>query len=328
MKKISVLLLFAWLSAALLIARGNKEDSTQNIQFKIAHNLAADHPWGQALEQLAKQLANDSEQTMSAKIFHNATLGSDIELLEQLQQGIIDIVRASAATLANLDPAYIAFTLPYLFESEEQFYQKTRTITDNHLFDAAADNGMITLGAFNGGIRSFYTAKTPIGHPRDLKGLKIRVIGNPTQIKMLELLGGTPVPMAYGEIYTALQQGILDGAENNPTALTLSRHGEVAKFYSYDRHGFIPDFIVIGTITWKRLTAAQQKIVQSAVQSIIPYHREIWNAAVKKSKQEAEAMGVQFSEPDQTPFREAVAPIYDEYRSDPEVAKYLDMIQN
>ena len=108
MKKISVLLLFAWLSAALLIARGNKEDSTQNIQFKIAHNLAADHPWGQALEQLAKQLANDSEQTMSAKIFHNATLGSDIELLEQLQQGIIDIVRASAATLANLDPAYIA----------------------------------------------------------------------------------------------------------------------------------------------------------------------------------------------------------------------------
>ena len=207
-------------------------------------------------------VSKESNGMMEIKVFPNSVLGPDRAVMEQLQGNVVEMMKLGSSALEPFNPIFSIFSLPYLFESEKQF----NSVLSGEIIDRINDitskrDKFRILTYFTTGVRSFYTRKTPIMKPSDLKGLKIRVMESKTSIEMVKLMGGTPTPMPYGEIYTALQQGVIDGAENNPTALTIGKQGEVAKCYSFDEHLMMPDFLVISEDVWDELTSEQQNIL-------------------------------------------------------------------
>ncbi|OKH86347.1 TRAP transporter substrate-binding protein [Thalassospira sp. TSL5-1] len=311
------------LAAFATLAAGPVEAKTR---LTLANSLSADHPTSTALQQFADEVKERTDGEVTIRLYLNAVLGSEREVLEQLQNGAVDMTRVSAGNLENFDPIFKAFTLPYIFKSEDHFYRVMTGPVADEVYNATKDSGFVGLTFFDSGARSFYTVDKPINKPEDLSGLKIRVLNSNSSIRMVEMMGGSPTPMPYAEIYTALQMGVIDGAENNVTALTIGRHGEVAKFYSQDEHLRIPDFLVISNAAAKKLTDAQYAIVKEAAVHATESFRGIWDKAITDAKTEAENMGVTFVTPDQAPFREKVMPLLDEYRDDPDFGGLLNQI--
>ncbi|MGF1751064.1 TRAP transporter substrate-binding protein [Vibrio cionasavignyae] len=302
--------------------------SANALTLRMAHNLAEDHPTSQAMQKFADEVKDRTEGDVKVRLFFNGVLGDERSVVEQVQRGVIDMTRVGAATLETFDPIYSAFTLPYLFDDREHMYTALQGEAGEFVYTQTLETGLKGLTFFDGGERNFYTINKPIMKPEDLRGQKIRVMNSPTAIKMVQLIGGTPTPLAYGEIFTSLQQGVIDGAENNPTALTLGRHGEVAKYYSFDRHNRIPDFVLISTRSWDKLTPEQQEAVQASADVARDFQKELWGEQEALAIEEAKSkMGVQFFYPEIEPFREKVAPLYDEYRENQEIATLLDLIQ-
>lgn len=300
----------------------------EEVSLQLGHNLAEDHPVHLGLERFAEVVDEESGGAMEIDIFPNAVLGDEREVLEQVQGGGVDLTKVSAAALENFSAQYSVFSLPYIFEDEEHFFESMNSEATQDLFEATEDDGFIGLTWYDSGARSFYTQDTPIEHPDDLQGMRIRVMDSQTQIEMLEAMGGAPTPMPYDEIYTALQQGVVDGAESNPTALTSGNHGEVAQAFSFDEHARIPDLLVVSAETWNDLSSEQQEIIQTASDESTEYQIELWAEAVDEAMEEAEEMGVEFYYPDQEPFREAVEPVLEEYRENDEMAELMDEFEN
>ena len=182
-------------------------------------------------------------------------------------------------------------------------------------FLSTEEDGFVTITYYTSGARSFYTKDTPIRTPEDLKGLKIRVQDMQSQTDMLEALGGTPVAMAYGDVYTSLQTGIIDGTENNETALTTGKHGEICKVFSMDQHAMIPDVLVMGADVWNSIAPEDQQIILEAAYESTDSHKVAWDAAIEEAIEEAKTeMGVTFIEDvDKEAFREATADMIQEY---------------
>ena len=336
MKKIGLLLLAGMMMCSLTACGGTtgqtekaKESTNQKMELKLAHNLAEDHPLHLAAEQFAKEVNEGTNGDITIKIYPNAMLGNEREVLEQLQNGAIDITRVGAASLENFSELFSAFTVPYIFDSEEHFYKVMDSEIADEIYTSSQEQGLLGLTYYDGGARSFYTKNTPINSPADLKGLKIRVMENPSSIRMMEVFDASATPMAYGDIYTALQQGVLDGAENNPTALTLGKHGEVAKYYSFDEHTRIPDFMIISTATWEKISPEYQEVIKTAAKHSTEYHTKLWKESVDASIKEAqEKYGVQMVYPDKASFQEAVAPIYEELKENQAVYDIVQKILN
>lgn len=309
---------------------GEKETAkVEERTFKLAHNLSEDHPVHLALVDFSEKVEEESDGQMKVEIFANGVLGAEKEVLEQLQGGAVDMTKVSAAALESFAPEYAVFSLPYLFVSKDHYYQSMESDAVQELYMANKDKGFVGLTFYDSGARSFYTKDKVIKTPEDLKGLKIRVQDSPTAIKMVELLGGNPTPMAYGEVYTALQAGVIDGAESNETALTTGKHGEVAKEFSINEHTMIPDILVMSSKTWDSLSEEQQNILTEAGKSSTEYQKDIWNKAIDEAIKEAESnMGVTFTEVDKKPFIEKVEPMLDEYsKKDEKIKKIMDAIK-
>jgi len=312
-------------TTASILALVSSQASAET-RLRLANALSKDHPTSVVLKQFADEIEERTDGEVSIRLFLNGVLGSEREVLEQLQNGAVDITRVSAANLENFNPIFRVFTLPYIFNDEAHFYDVMSGPVADTVYAATEEDGFQGLTFFDSGARSFYTKSTPIETPADLQGLKIRVINSNTSIRMVELMGGTPTPMPYGEIYTALQSGVIDGAENNPTALTIGRHGEVAKYYSLDQHQRIPDFLVMSNSALDKLTAEQRRIVEQAARHATETYREIWGQAMDEALDKAKAMGVTVVHPDKAPFRKAVQPLIDEYRQDAALGPLLDQI--
>ncbi|TPW32275.1 TRAP transporter substrate-binding protein [Martelella alba] len=298
------------------------------VRLKLADALAADHPTSVILQQFADEVEEKTDGEVKIRLYMNAVLGSEREVLEQVQNGAVDITRVSAANLENFNPVYQAFTLPYLFSDQEHFYKVMDGPIIDPVYDASIESGFKGLTYFDSGARSFYTKSKCVETPDDLIGQKLRVINSHTSIRMVELMGGIPTPLPYGEIYTALQQGVIDGAENNPTALTLGRHGEVVKCYSLDEHLRIPDFLVISNSALEKLTDEQKAIIKEAAVHATAAQKQVWNEAVDEAMQQIADMGVQIVHPDKAPFQEKVAPLIEEYKANPAIGQLVDAIQN
>jgi tripartite ATP-independent transporter DctP family solute receptor len=298
------------------------------VRMKLGHNLAEDHPTSKALQFFKKKVEDDSKGAIQIQLFLGGTLGSEPEVVQQLKNGAVEMTRVGAATLENFEHVFRAFTLPYLFTGKENFYEVMEGPIAEKIYGATREGGFVGLTFFDGGSRSFYTKSKAINVPDDLRGQKLRVMDSQTAIKMVEMMGGTPTPMPYGEIYAALQQGVIDGAENNATALTLGRHGEVTKFYSMDEHNMIPDFLIIATGVWDRLAADQQAMVKGAARAATAFHKELWrNAEDEALKIASEKMGVTIVRPAKQPFIDKVQPLYDEYAGDPVVTELVTAIR-
>lgn len=295
------------------------------VTLKLAHNLNEQHTVHLALAEFGRLIEEKSEGNMKVEIYPNAQLGSEEQVLEQLQAGAVAMTKVSAAALTTYAEGYNAFTLPYVFADENHFFTSMESDAVAQLYKDTHDKGFVGLTYYTSGARSFYTVDKPILHPDDLRGVKIRVMGFQSQTDMMQALGGTPVGMPYGEVYTALQSRVIDGAESNETALTNGKHGEVTKHFSYDEHTMIPDILVISSRVWDGLTTEQQAIIQEAAEESTEYHKPLWNEAIEEAVEEAKGMGVTFHEVDKEPFRQAVASMLGDYGTKyPEVKKLLD----
>ncbi|MFN3275697.1 MAG: TRAP transporter substrate-binding protein [Paracoccus sp. (in: a-proteobacteria)] len=283
----------------------------ETLRFGYAQNAT---PTVEAMQKFAELVEEKTGGEVSVQFFPDGQLGGEREMVEMVQGGALDVTKVSGGLLESFAPVYGVFPMPYLFDDQDHFYaaMDDAAIMDP-VYQSTADLGFLGLTYYNSGARNFYTSNKPVQSVEDLAGLKIRVLQSPTAIRMTELLGATPVAMGQAEVYTSLQQGVLDGAENNEFALTIARHAEVAKHYSYDGHTRIPDILLIGTATMDRLSEEHRTAVTEAAAESTAFHKTVWDAAVEEAATEAaERFDVQFYEPDLAPFRDAVAPMYDE----------------
>ena len=281
----------------------------------LAHGLSESHTVHIAMTEFAEKVEERTDGRIKVEIYPNGQLGSENENMEQLMAGVISMTKVSAPGLATYNEAYHTFGLPYIFDDTEDFYHKMDSQEMKDFFLSTEEDGFVTITYYTSGARSFYTKDTPIRTPEDLKGLKIRVQDMQSQTDMLEALGGTPVAMAYGDVYTSLQTGIIDGTENNETALTTGKHGEICKVFSMDQHAMIPDVLVMGADVWNSIAPEDQQIILEAAYESTDSHKVAWDAAIEEAIEEAKTeMGVTFIEDvDKEAFREATADMIQEY---------------
>lgn len=296
------------------------------VVLKLAHGLDVTHPVHKAMLYMGERLVEKSEGRIRLEVFPAEQLGSEREMIEQVQLGCIDMTKTSTSVLENFVPAMSVYSLPYVFRDEDHLWKVLNGPIGQRLKQAGASVGLTGLCYYDAGSRSFYTKDTPIQSPADLAGLKIRVQQSRTSMDMVRALGASPTPIAYGELYTALQQGIVDGAENNPPSLYTSRHYEICKHYSLDEHTMVPDILLISEVVWRKFDPDTRRVIQEAADESVVYQRQLWKEFTAESMREVEQAGVTVEYPDKTPFREAVSGLLNEYTGT-EVGDLIDQIQ-
>ena len=313
MKRRKSFALICVLALILCVLGGCGSNSGEKRIVRIGHNQSTAHPSNIALEAFADFINEKLGDKYVVEVYPSELLGSQNEMVQLTQTGAIDFCIASNAILETFSTNYSIFNLPYLFSSAEAYHaaMDDKEVTDP-IFLATAEAGFTAVTWLDAGTRNFYTVDTPINEPSDLKGLKIRVQQSPTNIAMMAALGGSATPMGFGEVYTALQSNIINGAENNEMALTDNGHGDVCKYYSYDMHQMVPD-ILIGNLAFiEGLSEEDRAVFEEGFKLINKVQREEWTKAVEQAKEKAaNEQGVQFIYPDTAPFQEACMPIHD-----------------
>ncbi len=280
---------------------------------KAADDHANGYPTVEGLKLMAKVVDYMTNGQIKIKIYPGAQLGSEKETIEQTQLGAIDINRVSVSPVVAFVPKTAVLTLPYIFRSGKHMWKVLDGPIGKKLLDDLSSKGFIGLAYYDSGARNFYTVKKPILKPSDLKGLKIRVQKNPVMIDVMKALGASPVPMAFEEVYSALQSGVIDGAENNEPSYWETSHYEVAKYYSYDGHTRIPEVVLMSKVTWNKLTPNQRLIIKTAAVASSYYERYLWAQMVKKAIKAVKAAGCKFFYPNVKLFQEKVKPVYEKY---------------
>jgi len=322
-KKIYVLF---FIGTLFLLLAGCKAEEEKKV-IKLGHGLDITHPVHKAMLFMGERLEEKSKGTMQIDIYPNQQLGSERECLELLQIGSLGMTKVSTGIMENFAPKLRVFGLPFLFRDRQHRFDVLEGEIGEDFLNSTLDKRLKGLTFYDAGSRSFYS-KTPITSPRDLEGMKLRVMESQTAINMVKNLGGSPTPIAWGELYTALQQGIVDGAENNLPSFYLSRHYEVCKYLILDEHTALPDELVIGTPVWNKLSTQEQKWLKEAAMESSEYEKEIWREAEMHALEEVKKAGVQVIEAEKDDFRELVKPMYDEFSLDQEMRSIIDQIQN
>ena len=294
---------------------------------KLGHGLDASHSVHKAMVFMADRVKEESNGKMRIDIYPAQQLGSERELLELLQIGSLDITKVSSSVVEGFEPVYKIFSVPFLFQNEAHRFAVYDGEIGRELLDAGRSIRLVGLTYFDAGTRSFYTKDRPIRHPDDLAGMKIRVQESPSSLRMVNMLGGSATPISWGELYTALQQGIVDGAENNPPSLHLSRHYEVVDYYSLDEHTAVPDMLFASEFTWNRLTDEEKSIIREAAYESAIYQRKLWEESTNEAMEAVQEAGIEVVHPDKEPFREKLQPVYDQYKQDEELSSYIKRIQ-
>jgi hypothetical protein len=323
-------IVMAVIVALIFTSCGSGKKAQDKIIIRVGHNQSQNHPTHLGLLAFEKYVESKLGDKYDVQVYPSELLGSQIDMVQLTQTGAINICVASNAILESFNDVWEIFNLPYLFASSEAYHH----VMDDPeivrpIFESTREGGFEGVAWLDAGSRSFYTKNKQINSPADLKGLKIRVQQSPTNVRMMDLLGSSASPMGFGEVYTALQSGIIDGAENNEMALTDNGHGEVCKYYSYDMHQMVPD-IVIANYQWlESLPKEDRKVFDEGFKILNQVQRKEWNKAVENAKKKAsEQLGVEFIYPDQKPFVDAVAPLTKEaLEKNKKLAPYYDAIQ-
>lgn len=295
---------------------------------RIAHAQNESHPEHRALVKLKEYVEEKTNNAIEVQIFPNELLGPQTQTVELTQTGAVDLAVVGLGVLEAFNSAYTVFNLPYVMDSIEHYHSvmNDKSIIDP-VFEATGDSGFVGLSWFDAGVRNIYTKDKAIEKPEDLKGLKIRVQTSPTNVKMLEALGASPTPMAFGEVYTGLQQKVIDGAENNELALVNNKHGEVAKAYSYNMHAMLPDILVMSTSLIEKLSEEEREIFKEGARIANQWEVEEWEKSAEDAKKTAENMGVTFYYPEIKPFQEKMKNLHAEYTKESEMKAVYDKIK-
>lgn len=280
---------------------------------RIGHNQATDHPTHIALTAFEEYIESRLGETYNVEIYPSELLGSQTDMVQLTQTGAIDFCVASNAILETFSENYTLFNLPYVFASAQAYH---RAMEDpeviDPIFESTKRAGFEAVTWIDAGTRNFYTVSRPIEAPADLKGLKIRVQQSPTNVEMMSLLGGSATPMGFGDVYTALQSRVIDGAENNEMALTSNGHGDVCRYYSYDMHQMIPDILIGNCAFLDGLSQEEREIFEEGFGLINRVERAEWVKAVEAAKEKAaNVQGVVFLYPDTKLFQDICEPMHE-----------------
>jgi tripartite ATP-independent transporter DctP family solute receptor len=295
---------------------------------KLAHGLEVSHPVHQAMVYMASRVEEQSEGKLKIDIYPAGQLGQERECLELLQIGSLAMTKVSATIIENFAPGYKVLGLPYLFKDREHSYRVLDGEIGQRLLNEGQSFWLLGLTFYDAGSRSFYTKDKPIQSPDDLRGLKIRVMPSHTAMNMVSSLGGSPTPIAWGELYTALQQGVVDAAENNSPSFYFSHHYEVCKYYTLNEHTTVPDVLLISTLAWKKLTPDEQQILRDAARESASYQRKLWRESEAHCLEEVKKAGVTILYPDKKLFEEKVRSMHEQYTSDDYLMKLIEDIKN
>ncbi len=313
------------LTISLFLFGCQSESSIKTL--RLAHTLDTQHPVHKAMVILGEELEKQSQGKLKLNIYPSGQLGGERECLELLQIGSLDITKVSAAVLENFIPEYKVFSVPYMFRDKAH----TFSVFDSEIGEILLLKGekfrLRGLTFYDAGSRSFYMKEAPIKSPSDLVGKKIRVQKSNMAVTMVNDLGGSPTPISWGELYTALQQGVVDGAENNPPSFYTSKHYEVCKFYSLDEHTAVPDVLLIGTDTWSRLNEQEKSWVKAAVKVSTIAQRKLWAASETASIKAVKKAGVQVFYPDKKPFEEQTKGILELFDGNEELKSLITSIK-
>lgn len=292
-----------------------RTDGDSNVTtLRLGHTLDTQHSVHKAMVFFGERLSELSGGTMEVKIYPSSQLGTEREMIELLQIGSLSMTKVSASPLEGFVPAMKIFSIPYIFRDNAHFWTVLSSDVGQDLLKGVEPFRLKGLAYYDAGSRSFYTNNKPVRSPGDLAGMKIRVLNSPTAVRTVRELGGAATPVAWGELYTALQQGVVDGAENNPPSYYLSRHYEIARYYSLDEHTSVPDIMLMSLRTWNNLTPQQQGWVSEAMQDSVLFQRKAWQASTEDSLAKVKADGVEVIYPDKAPFVAAVKPFHDSLR--------------
>lgn len=290
----------------------------------------ADYPVSHGMEAFAQEISEKTEGRLAAKVFHGGVLGSQPDAIEQTRLGIIDFGVFSLGPMGQAVPEANVVSLPFIFKGVDQMHRLMDGEAGAAIGKGLEAKGIVALGYYDAGARSFYNSKKPINAPEDVAGLKVRVMNNDLFVGMVNSMGGNATPMAFGEVYTALQTGIVDGAENNPPSYESTNHFEVATYYSMSEHLIIPECLCMSKRTWDGLSAEDQAIVQEAATNSVNLQRKLWAEREEKSMNKLREAGVEINDvADKAPFQAAMEPVYAEFlEANPELSDLVELMRN
>ena len=316
--------LLALLGLASLLGGCGKQDET--IILRLGHSLDTQHTVHKAMVYLGERLAFYSQGKMKVIIYPSSQLGSEREMVELLQIGSLAMTKVSASPLEGFVPEMQLFSIPYVFRDREHFWTVLDSELGKSLLEGTEKVRLKGLGYYDAGSRSFYTTNKAVHSPADLAGMKIRVLNSPTAVRTVKALGGAATPVSWGELYTALQQGVVDGAENNPPSYYLSRHYEISRYYTLDEHTSVPDVMLASLKVWNALTQEQQRWLTLAMADSVEYQKTLWQQASDEALQAVKAAGVEVIYPDKQLFRDAVQEFHRSFDGS-EVGRIMQQIE-
>ena len=286
--------------------------------FTGADTHPGDYPTVQAVEYMGRLLAERTDGRLGVKVFSGAQLGNERDTLEITTFGGIDFNRVNLAPLNSVEPMTIPPSLPFIFRSVPHMRRTLDGDIGDEILESLRKHGLIGLCFYDSGARSFYNTRRPIVTPADMAGLKLRVPSSDLYLAMVNALGAHAVPMPFDEVYSALAQGVIDGAENNWPSFESARHYEVARFMSLTQHLFTPEVLLMSKISWDKLAPSDQQLIRQAARESVDYMRTLWDARVLSSKANIIASGVEVNEVDSALFAALMEPIWDEFLVTPQ----------
>ncbi len=321
----AILLLFSlglWLGQL-----GTHRNKRENIVLKAADDHELSYPTTQALIRMGDLLKEWTGGRITVQVYPSAQLGSERETIEQTRLGAIDINRVNINPLTQIAPGLKLFSLPYLFRDAEHLHMVLDGEIGKKLLDTLEDADLIGLAYYDSGQRSFYNSLRPVSSPEDLEGMRIRVQKAEIMRDMVDALGAVPVRLAFEEVYTALQTGVIQGAENNYPSWITKGHYEVAKYYTENAHVRTPEVILFSKKTWDRLSEADRQLIRRAAERSVPYQRRLWQEKVSACRRKAVEAGCKIiTSVDTEAFRAAMSPVYEVHAAG--VENYIQEIQS
>jgi len=302
-------------------------------QQKLVLKASDVHPTGyptvEAVENMGKKLEKATNGRLSVQMYASMQLGGEKEAIEQAQVGAIQFARVSVGALGPVIDELNVFNMPYLFRSTAHMQKVIDGPIGQELMDKVTNNpkaGLVAICWMDAGARSLYDTKKAIKTIDDLKGMKFRVMGNPMFVDMMNALGGNGVAMGYDQVFSALQTGVVDGAENNPPSFVFDNHYQVAKYYTLTEHLIVPEMVVFSRKTWDSLSKDDQALLTKFGREAQQEERVLWTKYEKEALDKAKAAGIQIIEvADKKPFQDAVKPVWDKYG--PKFAELIKRIQ-
>ncbi|MCA3305832.1 MAG: TRAP transporter substrate-binding protein [Roseomonas sp.] len=288
---------------------------------------AADYPNGRGMDRFAELVGQRTSNRIRLRTFHSAQLGQQDEAIQQMRLGTIDFANFNLSPLNNLAPSTAILTLPFLFRDVGHSHRVVDGAIGEDIARDLEAIGIVTLAWYDAGARSLYTTR-PVRTPADVRGMKIRVQTSDLWIDIMRAMGANPTPLPFGEVFTSLQSGVIDGAENNWPSYESTRHFEVAKFYTTTEHSNVPEILAISRQRWQRLNEAERAILRDAARESAVFQRQLWAEREKSSRDRVVAGGATVIEvADRGPWQVLMEPVYAKYASAPRMADLLKRIR-